>query len=335
MAIKTKNILVTGSAGYLGSPFCFDLLKMGHKVIGIDNYINSDKTNTNLLKEHFVNNFTFYKLNLAEDKNELDKIFSKHSPDIVVHFAALKSIIDSEKYPDLYWRNNIQSTKNILILMSKYDCFKIIFSSSAAVYGNQDICPIKENAILNPTSVYAKTKIECEDLIKNACLNLGIDGISLRYFNPIGFHSSKLFKEELNNNNRSILNEIIKSSIDENYVLKIFGEDYSTEDGTCERDFIHIEDLLDAHEKSIGYIKKFSGYDVFNVGTGRSVSIKNLIDSFTKYNQINLKYEFSKKRCGDVESSYADVSKINNKLQWESKKTLEDMVKDSWKAYIA
>ena len=333
MAIKTVNILVTGSAGYLGSPLCFDLLELGHNVVGIDNYIASNDQNTIKLKKYFKDKFSFYNHDLSKSITELNRIFSSHKPDIVVHFAALKSVKESIINPDLYWKNNVQSTENILKTMELSSCKKIIYSSSAAVYGNQDFQPIKETANLQPISVYAETKIACERLVEDYCRKHKINGISLRYFNPIGKHQSDLFRDTLKEVDGSLMNEIIKTSLDSNKTLKIYGKNYKTNDGTCERDYIHIIDLLDAHKKSINYIDKFSGYKAFNIGTGRPVSVIDLVNAFSKYNNVELNYEFTRKREGDVRSSYADVSKIFNELNWKSQKTLKDMVIDSWKAY--
>tara|TARA_X000001036_G_scaffold246025_1_gene229400 strand:- start:2433 stop:3425 length:993 start_codon:yes stop_codon:yes gene_type:complete len=327
------NILVTGSAGFLGSPLSFNLLQMGHKIIGVDNYLNSNDQSTKILKKYFKDGFIFYNFNLANNIYKLDQVFLKHKPDLVVHFAALKSVEESLNKPELYWENNVQSTKNILNSMANYSCNKIIYSSSAAVYGNQKIQPIKEDQLLNPISVYAKTKASCEKIIKEANANFKIDGISLRYFNPIGFHSSNLFKDKLIEDEGSIINEIIKVALNKNKTLKIYGKEYSTKDGTCERDFIHIDDLLDAHEKSIAFITKFKGYEVFNVGTGNAVSIIDLVNNFIEHNQVTVNYKFFDRRDGDVQTSYADIKKINSMMNWKSKKGLKDMVQDSWRAY--
>ena len=333
MTIKTMNIVVTGSAGFLGSPLCFDLLSSGHKVVGIDNYITSSDINTKKLQELFKDKFNFHKIDLSKDINDLNEIFRIHKPNCVVHFAALKSVNESEKNPQLYWENNLYSTENIINSMKSFNCKKIVYSSSAAVYGNQAIQPIKEDATLCPISVYAKTKVACEELIKDSNKKFGIDGISLRYFNPIGSHKSGIFKDELKNDNGSLMNEVLRVAQDNNKILNIYGKDYGTIDGTCERDYIHITDLLNAHEKTINFINSFDGYEVFNVGTGKAVSIIGLINTFVKQNKIKINYKFVNKRIGDVESSYADVSKIESILNWKSKKTLKDMVKDSWKAY--
>ena len=333
MTIKSKNILVTGSAGYLGSPYCYDLLKMGHRVIGIDNYYNSDDSNTKELAKHFKKRFIFYEIDLAKNISDINKIFQMHEPNFVVHFAALKSVEESKKIPEIYWDNNIQSTKNLLTSMIHFNCNKIIYSSSAAVYGDQDKQPINENAQLNPISIYAKTKVECEKLIKEASIKNDIDSICLRYFNPIGSHSSKLFKEDLKENFGSIMSEIIKAALNKDKVLKIFGNDYKTKDGTTERDFIHIDDLLNAHTKSLTFLQNFKGHEVFNVGTGRAISILDLLLKFIKYNNVELKYEFSNKKNKDIQTSFSNVDKINNALNWKSAKTIKDMVKDSWQPY--
>ena len=333
MANKSINILVTGSAGFLGAPLAFDLLNMGHKIVGIDSYFNSNSKNTLKLQENYKENYKFYKLDIASSSTDLDTIFTKHKPELVIHLAALKSVQESISNPDLYIRNNIESTANIISSMKSNNCKKIIYSSSAAVYGNQEMQPIKEDTHLKPISTYADTKLACEKLIENACNSNFIDGISLRYFNPIGMHSSKLFKEALNEDDGTIMQEIIKVALRKNKTLKIYGNEYLTKDGTCERDFIHIDDLMDAHIKSIDYINSLSGYDVFNVGTGSPITILNLTKSFIDNNKIPTNYEFTKKKLGDVQSSYADTSKINKLMQWKSKRNLKDMVKDSWIPY--
>ena len=333
MANKCMNILVTGSAGFLGAPLAFDLLSMGHKIIGIDSYVNSNSENTLKLEENFKENYVFYKLDIASDSYALDAIFIEHKPELVLHLAALKSVQESISNPILYKKNNIGSTANIINSMKSNDCKKIIYSSSAAVYGNQEIQPIKENTDLKPISTYADTKLACEKLIEDACKASYIDGIALRYFNPVGFHSSHLFKEFLNETDGTIMQEIIKVALRKNKSLKIYGNNYATKDGTCERDFIHIDDLMDAHIKSIDYINSSSGYDVFNVGTGNPISILNLTKSFIEINNILIDYEFTQEKSGDIGTCYADTSKITKLMKWKSKKNLKHMIRDSWVPY--
>lgn len=330
---KNMNILVTGSAGFIGAPLAYDLLKMGHRVIGIDSYINSNPEKTLKLEINFKNKFKFFKLDLSSNIEILDSVLNEHKPDLVIHLAALKSVQESIINPDLYLINNIESTRNIIKIMKLHGCKKIIYSSSAAVYGNQDTQPIMENAVCRPISPYAESKLACEELIKDTANQGQIDGISLRYFNPIGSHSSNLFKEQLVKKTGTIMQEIVKVALKKNKFLKIYGNSYSTKDGTCERDFIHIDDLLGAHLKSIDFINSFEGYDVYNVGTGNPITILNLIESFIKYNKLLINYEFINVRPGDIASNYADTTKINKEMRWKSKKGLKEMVVDSWIPY--
>lgn len=333
MANKQMSIVITGSAGYIGAPLAYDLLNMGYKIIGIDNYVNSNSRNTDKLKQDFIQNYKFYNLDTALEPSKLNTIFLKHKPELVIHLAALKSVQESISSPDLYKNNNINSTINILDSMSLHDCKKIIYSSSAAVYGDQKIQPIHENVVLNPSSPYAYTKLLCEKIINNACDQNNINGISLRYFNPIGYHSSKLFRDELTEDVGSIIQQIIKVALGRDKFLNIHGSDYLTEDGTCERDFIHLEDVLDAHIKSIKYIDSLNGHEIFNIGTGLPISILKLINFFIKKNNIPINYKFTERKLGDVESCYADVEKINKKMKWKASKDIEDMVIDAWEVY--
>lgn len=328
------KILVTGSSGLIAAPLCYELMKNGNHVIGIDNYINSSSNNTQTLNSNFSENFTFYNLDLSSDCAKLNTVFKNHTPDAIIHLAALKSVQESMSQPKKYWENNINSTNNILNSMEEINCNKIIFSSSAAVYGNQKFQPVKENSRLKPVSIYGKTKVECEKLISDAVKKNNINAVSLRYFNPVGMHSSKLFKEVIGNEKGSIMQEIIKSALDKETILEIYGDTYPTNDGTCERDFIHIEDLIDAHIKSIDFIEHNVGHHVFNVGTGNAISIHKLIKAFIKYNRVPINYIFTNKKHGDIHTSFADISRIKKNLNWQSQKSLEDMVKDSWKQYL-
>jgi len=333
MANESTDILVTGSAGFLGAPLTYNLLEMGLKIIGIDNYYNSSSKNTKKLKSKFKDQYKFYEIDIASSPVKVNEVFKVHKPKLVIHLAALKSVHESMINKSLYEMNNIRSTTNILDSMKINNCKKIIYSSSAAVYGNQIKQPITEEASLKPSSVYAETKLVCEQLIETACKKDMLDGLSLRYFNPLGFHSSGLFREELNDNTGSIIQEIIKVALKKKDVLNIFGGNYQTNDGTCERDFIHIDDILDAHIQSIKYMKSMKGYDVFNIGTGNPVSILKIISTFNEQNKTSVKYKFTRKKPGDIELSYADVSKIKALMGWDAKKDLNQMVKDSWKAY--
>lgn len=333
MANKQIKIIITGSAGYIGAPLAYDLLKMGYKVIGIDNYANSSSKNTEKLKQKFIDDYKFYKVDIALEPSKINAIFLEHKPTLVIHLAALKSVQESISSPNLYKNNNINSTINILHTMALHNCKKIIYSSSAAVYGDKKIQPIQENAQVNPASPYAYTKLICEKLINDACKKNKINGISLRYFNPIGYHSSGLFRDELSENLGSIMQQIIKVATGKEKFLQIYGNDYPTKDGTCERDFIHIEDVLDAHIKSIKYLDSLNGHEIFNIGTGLPTSILKLINIFIEINNIPINYKFAKRKKGDIQSSYADVKKINLKMKWSASKDIKDMIMDTWNVY--
>lgn len=328
------KILITGSAGLIGSPLSHKLLKSGHQVIGIDNYINSNNTNTNKLEIKFPNNFTFYEIDLSLDSKQLFDIFYKYKPSVVIHLAALKSIEESMSNPKKYWNNNINSTLNILDAMNKQGCSRLIYSSSAAVYGNQRKQPIKETTKLKPISIYGETKLECEKLLSLASKKNNFKVISLRYFNPIGSYSDEIFHDSLPKEKGTIMQEIIKSAIWGDKPIEIHGNSYPTKDGTCERDFIHIDDLIDAHIKSLDYIEDISEHQIYNVGTGNSISVKELIENFMEFNNIKINYSYAKKIPGDIHTSFADVSKIKKELGWRSKKTLQNMVEDSWRPYM-
>ena len=205
----------------------------------------------------------------------------------------------------------------------------IIFSSSAAVYGEQKTQPIEESAQLNPQSFYASTKMACENLLEKYSNTTEINSICLRYFNPVGCHDGKVIKENFYKSG-NLMSEILKASTENISVLEIYGNDYDTKDGTCERDFIHIQDLVDGHFSALKNIKELSGFSVINLGTGRSCSVLNLINIFKKENDVDFKLKYLKRRSGDISSSFADVKKAKNILNWQSKYSLEDMCKDAW-----
>jgi len=251
---KKLNILVTGSAGFIGATFCDEVLKLNHKVLGIDNYLNSLKLSTDNLKLHHKNNFSFLELDLAESNNVLLQELELFKPDLVVHFAALKSVGAGESDPDLYWKNNLDSTINLLHAAKESGCTKIIFSSSAAVYSKHNSQPVSESSDLGAESVYGETKVACENIIKDFCEKNIMDAVIFRYFNVSGCHKNKLFFEN-NKNSENLMTNLIDVAKGNSNELAIFGDNYNTKDGTATRDYIHIEDLLDAHIKIIDLLK--------------------------------------------------------------------------------
>ena len=329
--MENKTILVTGAAGFIGGTFAYEALKKGYKVIGLDNFSNSSKKNIILIKKTFPKHFTFYEIDLLD--NNLIEQLKKHT-DIysVFHFAALKSVPESENNPDLYIKNNIDGTRKLLSLLQANSIKRIIFSSSAAVYGDQEIQPIKETAALSPKSVYAQTKKLSEELIKEQAQTDKLKAISLRYFNPIGAHEDYVITDAFEGINGNIMAMLMRVATGLEEKLNIFGDDYPTADGTGERDYIHINDIVDGHFKALEKIESIDEYEVYNLGTGSYASVLELIQTLEKVNGLKIDYKITSRRSGDLARSYADPSKANAELNWEARYNLETMCKDAWDA---
>tara|TARA_B100000768_G_scaffold182020_1_gene208487 strand:+ start:1755 stop:2747 length:993 start_codon:yes stop_codon:yes gene_type:complete len=322
------NILVTGSAGFIGASFCHEALRLNHKVVGIDNYSNSPESRTNILKAYSKENFKFLEFNLADYSNSLIEEFQFFKPDLIVHFAALKSVSAAEANPDLYWKNNIESTRNILNFAKKSGCSKIVFSSSAAVYGKCNPQPVNENSILEPESIYGKTKLACENLIKDFCKKTTIDAIIFRYFNVSGCHKDKLFFETTKTSQNLMMNIIDVAKNKEE--ISIFGNNFNTCDGSATRDYIHVEDLLSAHFTAMDLLEKINGCEVFNLGSEEEVSVLQLLRVFEESNKVKVEYKISNPRPEDLPRSLSDSSKFRRFSNWKTKKDLKDMCVDSW-----
>ena len=329
--MENKTILVTGAAGFIGGTFAYEALKKGYKVIGLDNFSNSSKKNIILIKKTFPKHFTFYEIDLLD--NNLIEQLKKHT-DIysVFHFAALKSVPESENNPDLYIKNNVDGTRKLLSLLQANSIKRIIFSSSAAVYGDQEIQPIKETAALSPKSVYAQTKKLSEELIKEQAQTDKLKAISLRYFNPIGAHEDYVITDAFEGINGNIMAMLMRVATGLEEKLNIFGDDYPTADGTGERDYIHINDIVDGHFKALEKIESIDEYEVYNLGTGSYASVLELIQTLEKVNGLKIDYKITSRRSGDLARSYADPSKANAELNWEARYNLETMCKDAWEA---
>ena len=330
--MKKNKLLVTGVAGYIGSTFTYEALKKGHEIIGIDNFSNSDDAIVTYFLNEYPDQFEFTELDL-QNKAELNSILRQHvfNIDCVMHFAALKSVPESEEKFDLYWKNNVGGTKSLLEAIEINGIKNLIFSSSAAIYGEQEIQPINEEAKTKPVSNYALTKLESEKNIKNYASNGIINAISLRYFNPVASHQDYVIHEDYtkSNNLMSVILQAAKKKID---VLKINGNDYPTTDGTAERDFIHISDLIDGHFFALEKIGILENYIEINLGTGNSVSVLEMVKAFKKVNKIDFQVEFAARRKGDVSINYAEVDKAREVLGWQSSHNLEKMCKDAWEA---
>ena len=316
------KVLVLGSAGYIGGSVCSQLLQEGNKVTGIDSLINSNIDSSLKLEANYPDNFSFIKADLV---TEIEKILSKienEEFDVIIHFAALKSVEDSQSNPEIYWKNNVISTLNVLDLMAKKSIKKIIYSSSATVYGEKVQSPILETEKFDSISCYGSTKIANELLLNDYANSGKIDALSLRYFNPGGVLENSIFKDHIDGPN--IFPKLIKSSVT-SQSFKIFGTDYPTRDGTPERDYIHIKDLVSGHISAMNFISSFEGYESVNLGTGKSTSILELVKAFEKGNNIKIDAEHAARRPGDIAVCYANADKAKKTLGWTAKYNVNDI----------
>lgn len=328
------KVLVTGGTGYIGSHTVVELLNNGIEVVVIDNLSNSKIDVIDKIKEITKKSFKFYKGDVT-DKKILNKIFDENDIDVVIHFAGYKAVFESILEPIKYYQNNLNSTLNLCEVMNKHNVYKIIFSSSATVYGENSVSPIKENSSLSTTNPYGSTKLMNEMILRDLYISNDKWGIViLRYFNPIGAHKSGLIGENPNGIPNNLMPYVVKVATKEIDCLNIFGNDYDTVDGTCVRDFIHVVDLAKGHIKALEKIIKETGVNVYNLGTGKGYSVLELVKTFEKVNNIKINYKFTKRRKGDIGACYADPYLALKELNWKAEKGLEEMCKDAYKFYI-
>lgn len=328
------KVLVTGGTGYIGSHTVVELLNNGIEVVVIDNLSNSKIDVIDKIKEITKKSFKFYKGDVT-DKKILNKIFDENDIDVVIHFAGYKAVFESILEPIKYYQNNLNSTLNLCEVMNKHNVYKIIFSSSATVYGENSVSPIKENSSLSTTNPYGSTKLMNEMILRDLYISNDKWGIViLRYFNPIGAHKSGLIGENPNGIPNNLMPYVVKVATKEIDCLNIFGNDYDTVDGTCVRDFIHVIDLAKGHIKALEKIIKETGVNVYNLGTGKGYSVLELVKTFEKVNNIKINYKFTKRRKGDIGACYADPYLALKELNWKAEKGLEEMCKDAYKFYI-
>ena len=324
-------ILVTGGTGYIGSHTSIELLKRGEEIVVLDNLSNSKIEMCDSIKKLSGKDFKFYKVDLL-DKENVEKIFKENKIDEVIHFAGLKAVGESCEKPIEYYHNNITGTLNLIDVMRKYDCKKIVFSSSATVYGDPDTVPIKEDFPLSTTNPYGSTKLMIEQILTDVYKSDNSwTVILLRYFNPIGAHESGEIGENPNgipNNLMPYINYVAAGKLDH---LNVFGNDYDTHDGTGVRDYIHVVDLAIGHLKALDKARKITGVEAYNLGTGIGYSVLDIVKSFEKSNNIEIKYEITVRRPGDIAVCYADPSKAKTELGWEAVRDLEQMCKDAWR----
>ena len=326
------NILVTGCCGYIGSHTCIELLNNGYNIIGIDNFSNSKTDVLDKIKKISKKDIIFYEGDVA-NKELLNKIFRENSINGVIHFAGFKAVGESVKIPLMYYRNNIDSTLNLLEVMQEHNCKNIIFSSSATVYGIQDTTKYVETMSRGvQTNPYGRTKAMIEQILEDLYISDNEWNITiLRYFNPVGAHESGLIGENPNGIPNNLMPFILKVAVGELKKLTIFGNDYETPDGTCIRDYIHVVDLAKGHLKALEHaFNNNSNLYVYNLGSGKGVSVQEIVDAFERVNNLKLNYVYGNRRDGDLPEYFADATKALNELNWKVEKNIDDMCKDSY-----
>ena len=336
-----SSILVTGGAGYIGSHLCMALVEKGYKVYSIDSFINSQRKIFEIINSKYGLNSIFYLESDIRYINQIEDIFklaSSHGTPIksVIHCAGLKSVSESFINPIKYWDFNVLGSINLFKVMEEFNCENIVFSSSATVYGNEYDYPIKEEFERNPISVYGKTKLTVENILSNLFYSKNNNWkiAILRYFNPIGSHKSGLLGESAKNNN-NLFPKICDVAAGKRSILEIYGCDWPTFDGTPIRDYIHIMDLIDAHIKSLELlIKEKSQILNLNLGSGKGTSVIELIRSFEGANNIKINFTYKKRRNGDVPFLSASIKKAKKIINWEPKRSLNQMCEDGWKWYL-
>ena len=329
-----KTVLVSGGAGYIGSHVTVELVQAGYDVVVADNFSNCDSTCFEGVQKILGRRLPLEKMDFC-CKESVDALFKKYRIDAVIHFAAFKAVGESVADPLKYYSNNLQSFVNVLSASVGSGCHNILFSSSATVYGETDKLPVTEKSPRqSATSPYGNTKQICEDILRDSVKAYdALHGIALRYFNPIGAHPSALIGELPRGVPANLVPYITQTAIGKRECLSIFGDDYPTADGTCLRDYIDIVDLAKAHVAAVRRMLDSgmkSDYEIFNVGTGKPVSVKELVDTFQKVNNLKLNFKVAPRRQGDVTAIWADTSYANKELGWKAERSLDQTLAAAW-----
>ncbi len=323
-------ILVTGGAGFIGSHTCVELLENGYDIVVLDNFLNSKPESLKRIKEITGKDFKFYEVDLL-DKEAVDNIFDENEIDAVIHFAGLKAVGESVQKPLWYYHNNLTGTFNLCDAMAKHGVKRLVFSSSATVYGNPASVPIREDFPLSTTNPYGSTKLMIENILRDLAVPDGDWSVALlRYFNPIGAHESGLIGEDPNGIPNNLMPYIAQVAAGKLECLSVFGNDYPTADGTGVRDYIHVVDLARGHIKAVERVMKTKGVDAYNLGTGHGYSVLDMVKAFSEVNGVDVNYKIAPRRPGDIPACYADPKKAKELLGWEAEFGLEKMCRDAW-----
>ncbi len=321
------KVIVTGGAGYIGSHTVVELIAKGFQPIIVDNLCNTDVRNLDGIKEITRENVKWYNVDCSRER-ELKTVFEKERDIIgVIHFAAYKSVEESIREPEKYYKNNIGSLEVLLVQMKKHKVNNLIFSSSCTVYGTPDILPVTEEALFKKAeSPYGETKQICENVLQKSDIN----SISLRYFNPIGSHFSGLIGDCSADKPANLIPIICEVAKGRREKLIVNGNNYNTIDGTCVRDYIHVIDLAKSHVSALDYLFKNPKKDIFNIGTGVGLSVLEAVNFFEEENNLKINYEIGPRRDGDVEEIYSENKKVAELLDWRAEKSIMQAMKDAW-----
>jgi len=321
------KIIVTGGAGYIGSHTVVELVASGYEPIVLDNFSNTDVRNIDGINKITAKNIKFYNIDCT-DSIAVKSVFEKEKDILgLIHFAAFKSVEESVRLPEKYFKNNIESLEVVVDQMQNNNVNNIIFSSSCTVYGKPEKLPVSESSpFRNAESPYAETKQKCEEILNRSSL----ESVSLRYFNPIGSHSSGLIGDFSADKPANLVPIICEVANGKREKLVVNGNDYKTIDGTCVRDYIHVVDLAKSHIAALNYLLKNKKKDVFNVGTGKGLSVLEIIKAFERANNIKLNYFIGPRRDGDIDEIYSDNQKVVNELNWQAKISIEKAMIDAW-----
>ncbi len=325
------TVLVTGGAGYIGSHTCIALVAAGYDILVYDNLSNASEEALRRAGALCDTEIPLVRGDIR-DRDALAEVFGQYAIESVVHFAGLKAVGESVAKPLAYYENNVAGTLNLLQVMAEYGVHKLVFSSSATVYGDPDTVPIPETAALRATNPYGQTKLTIEHMLRDLATSDPKWTLSiLRYFNPVGAHESGSIGEDPSGIPNNLMPYITQVAVGKLPQLSVFGSDYDTPDGTGVRDYIHVMDLAEGHVSALAYLPRQSGCEAFNLGTGRGYSVLELVHAFRDTNEVDIPYKLADRRPGDIGRCYADPTRAEQVLGWRARRGIDEMVRDAWR----